>query len=277
MLKDIEALMRSNRLPHIWCPGCGNGIVMKAMLEAIVASGLDQNKTVVVSGIGCSSRASGYLNFDTVHTTHGRALTFATGIKLAKPELNVFVITGDGDGAAIGGNHLIHAARRNIDLTVIMFNNNIYGMTGGQYSPLTPAGKMATTAPHGNIERTFDICKLVEAAGGTYVARSTVFHTKLLTDVIKGAIENKGFSFVEALTMCPVSYGRRNRLGNPAEMLKWYRDNAVSIKAAQQMDPEKLVGKFLIGELYKGAAPEYTAEYAKLIARWQQGGNGHEE
>lgn len=277
MLKDIEVLMRSNRLPHIWCPGCGNGIVMKAMLEAIVASGLDQNKTVVVSGIGCSSRASGYLDFDTVHTTHGRALTFATGIKLAKPELNVFVITGDGDGAAIGGNHLIHAARRNIDLTVIMFNNNIYGMTGGQYSPLTPAGKMATTAPHGNIERTFDICKLVEAAGGTYVARSTVFHTKMLTDVIKGAIENKGFSFVEALTMCPVSYGRRNRLGNPAEMLKWYRDNAVSIKAAQQMDPEKLVGKFLIGELYKGEAPEYTAEYAKLIARWQQGGNGHEE
>jgi len=272
MLNDIESLMRSNRLPHIWCPGCGNGIVMKALLEAILASGVEQDKTVVVSGIGCSSRASGYLNFDTVHTTHGRALTFATGIKFAKPELNVFVITGDGDGSAIGGNHLIHAARRNIDLNVIMFNNNIYGMTGGQYSPLTPAGKMATTAPYGNVERTFDICKLVEAAGGTYVARGTAFHTKLLTDLIKGAIANKGFSFVEALTMCPVSYGRRNRLGTSAEMLKSYRDNAVTLKAAAQMEPEKLVGKYLIGELFKETAPEYTAEYAKVIDRLQGGG-----
>ena len=196
---------------------------MKALLEAIQESGLDQDKTVIVSGIGCSSRAPGYLNFDTVHTAHGRALTFATGIKMAKPELNVFVITGDGDGAAIGGNHLIHAARRNIDLNVVMFNNNIYGMTGGQYSPLTPTGKLATTSPYGNLERTFDICKLVEAAGGTFVGRGTAFHTKLLTDLIKGGIGNKGFSFVEAMTMCPISYGRRNRLGTPADMLRLLR------------------------------------------------------
>lgn len=277
MLNDIEPLLRMNRLPHIWCPGCGNGIVMKSILEAFRESGLDQDKTVVVSGIGCSARASGYLNFDTVHTTHGRALTFASGIKLANPELNVFVITGDGDGAAIGGNHLIHAARRNIDLNVIMFNNNIYGMTGGQYSPLTPSGKLATTAPHGNVERTFDICKLVEAAGGTFVARGTAFHTKLLTELIKGAISNKGFSFVEALTMCPISYGRRNRLGTPADMLKGFRDNAVTIKAAKQLEPDKLVGKYLIGELFKESAPEYTAEYAKVIASFAKGADNNAE
>jgi len=271
MLKDIEHLMRRNRLPHIWCPGCGNGIVMKAMLEAIFESGLDPEKTVVVSGIGCSSRAPGYLNFDTVHTTHGRALTFATGIKLAKPELNVFVVTGDGDGTAIGGNHMIHACRRNIDLNVVLFNNNIYGMTGGQYSPLTPQGKLATTSPYGNLERAFDICDLVKGAGATYVGRSTVFHTKMLKDLIKNSIQNKGFSFVEAVSICPISYGRRNKMGTAPQMMKWLRDNAVMVKAAEKMSPEQLKDRFLIGELHKEEAPEYTALYDQLIARFQKG------
>lgn len=275
MLKDIEKYMRVNRFPHIWCPGCGNGIIMKAMLEAINDLELDQDKTVIVSGIGCSSRATGYLNFDTLHTTHGRALTFATGIKLAKPELNVFVVTGDGDGTAIGGNHLIHAARRNIDLNVILFNNNIYGMTGGQYSPLTPMGKLATTAPYGNVERNFDICDLVRAAGATYVGRGTAFHTKLLTEIIKGAVENKGFSFIEAITMCPISYGRRNRLGSAPEMLKMFSQNSVNVKAAKMMDPEKIAGKMLVGELYKEKAPEYTKEYDKIIARFQKEVENH--
>jgi 2-oxoglutarate ferredoxin oxidoreductase subunit beta len=271
VLKDIEGMMRTGRLPHIWCPGCGNGIVMKAMLEAIHESGLNTDKIVVVSGIGCSSRAPGYLNFDTVHTTHGRALAFATGIKLAKPELSVFVVTGDGDGTAIGGNHLIHAARRNIDLNVILFNNNIYGMTGGQYSPLTPQGRFATTSPYGNLERSFDICDLVRGAGATYVGRGTVYHTKLLTELVKSAIRNKGFSFVEAVSICPVSYGRRNKLGSAPEMLKWLRDNAVAVKAARAMEPEKLAGKFVIGELYRETAPEYTELYAGLIARIKEG------
>lgn len=271
MLNDIEKFMRTQRLPHIWCPGCGNGIVTKAMLEAINASGIDPDKTVIVSGIGCSSRATGYLNFDTVHTTHGRALTFATGIKLAKPELNVFVVTGDGDATAIGGNHLIHAARRNIDINVILYNNNIYGMTGGQYSPLTPQGKFATTAPYGNLERTFDICELVHSAGATYVGRSTVFHTKLLTDLIKNAIQNPGFSFIEAVSICPISYGRRNKMGAAPVMMNWLRENAVMVKAAQKMEPEKLAGKFTIGELYKETAPEYTQAYDQLIARFQKG------
>lgn len=271
MLKDIESLMRENRLPHIWCPGCGNGIVMKAMLEAIQEKGIDPLKTVVVSGIGCSSRATGYLNFDTVHTTHGRAIAFATGIKLAKPELNVFVVTGDGDGTAIGGNHLIHAARRNIDLNIILFNNNIYGMTGGQYSPLTPKGKFATTAPYGNLERSFDICKLAQGAGATYVARSTVFHTKQLTQLIKDAIDNKGFSFVEAITICPISYGRRNKLGSPPEMLQWLKESTVNIKDVEKMDLEKLEDKIIIGEIYKETAPEYTAKYGELIEGFGKG------
>lgn len=270
MLKDIEKLMRTNRLPHIWCPGCGNGIVMKAMLEAINNSGIDPDKTVVVSGIGCSSRAPGYLNFDTVHTTHGRAISFATGIKLAKPELNVFVVTGDGDGSAIGGNHLIHAARRNIDLNIILFNNNIYGMTGGQYSPMTPQDKYATTAPYGNLERAFDICKLTQAAGATYVGRSTVFHTKLLTQIIEEGIQNKGFSFIEAISLCPISYGRRNKMGTAPQMMDWLKKHAVNIKAADKMTEEQLEGKFLIGQLYKESAPEYTQKYDKLIERLQK-------
>jgi len=266
MLKDVEQYLRMNRLPHIWCPGCGNGIVMKAILEAVHASGIDPEKTVFVSGIGCSSRATGYLNFDTLHTTHGRALAFATGVKLAKPELNVFVITGDGDGTAIGGNHLIHAARRNIDLNVILFNNNIYGMTGGQYSPLTPQGKTATTAPYGNLERAFDICSLVKGAGATYIGRGTIFHTKQLSELVQGAIANKGFSFVEAVTICPISYGRRNKLGGAPQMIKYLKDTAVNVKAAQKLDADKLAGKFIIGELYKETVPEYTANYAELIA-----------
>ena len=226
----------------------------------------------MVSGIGCSSRASGYMNFNTVHTAHGRALTFATGIKLAKPELNVIVITGDGDSTAIGGNHFIHAARRNIDLTTIIFNNNIYGMTGGQYSPLTPVGSKASTAPHGHIERPFDIAALASAAGATYVARGTAFHAAMLTDLIVKGIENKGFSVIDAITQCPISFGRKNKMGSAANMMEWQRDHAVPVQAMAKMSPEELEGKFAIGELYRSTAPEYTAEYDKLIARVQKKG-----
>ena len=271
-MSAIEKYLRQSALPHIWCPGCGNGILLAAILRAIDKLGLDQKKTAVVSGIGCSSRASGYMNFNTVHTAHGRALTFATGIKLAKPELNVLVITGDGDATAIGGNHFIHAARRNIDITTIIFNNSIYGMTGGQYSPLTPPGAKATTAPYGHIERTFDIAALAIAAGATYVARGTAYHATLLTDLVVKGIENKGFSVIDAITQCPISYGRKNKMGSPADMLAWQRDKAVPCQAVAKMKPEDLQGKFVIGELYKSSAPEYTAEYDKLIAGAQRKG-----
>lgn len=271
MEKLIEKYYRP-RLPHIWCPGCGNGIVTGAIVKAIDKLGLDQDRTAIVSGIGCSSRASGYLNFDTVHSAHGRALPIATGIKLSEPDLNVIVITGDGDCTAIGGNHFIHAARRNINLTVILYNNNIYGMTGGQYSPLTPTDSTAATAPYGTIERNFDVVELAKAAGATFVARSTAFHTQALTDVIAQGIQHDGFSLIEAITQCPISYGRQNKLGNGAKMLKMQRDNAVPVAAAAKMTPEQLEGKFLVGVLHKAEVPEYTKQYDKIIAKAQKGG-----
>lgn len=271
MDKFAEKFLRTNHLAHIWCPGCGNGTVLAAIVRAIGELGLDQDKTAIVSGIGCSSRASGYMNFDTLHTAHGRALTFATGIKLARPELNVIVLTGDGDATAIGGNHFIHAARRNIDLTTIIFNNGIYGMTGGQYSPLTPTGSVATTAPYGHIERPFDITKLAIAAGATYVARGTAYHTKMLTDNVVKAIKHKGFSVIDVITQCPTSYGRKNKMGEATAMMEWQKNNAVTVEAAAALPPEQLAGKFIIGELYCGEAPEYVDEYSKVIARAQKG------
>lgn len=264
---DFRRLYRHHKLPTIWCPGCGHGIVLGAVLRAVDEAGLDQDKTCVVSGIGCASRAPGYIDFDTLHTTHGRALAFATGLKLAKPELKVIVVTGDGDCAAIGGNHLIHAARRNIELTTVVFNNNVYGMTSGQYSPMTPEGKLASTAPYGNLERSFDLCELVRAAGGTYVARSTAYHAKLLKDLIVKGLTHRGFAFIEALTQCPTYYGRRNRLGAAPDMLTWFKENSVTIQAAGKLPPEKLAGKMILGELHSSEAPEYTEEYAKLTAR----------
>lgn len=271
MEQSVEKFLRTKHLAHIWCPGCGNGTLLAATVRAIEHLGLDQDKTVIVSGIGCSSRASGYMNFDTLHTAHGRALTFATGIKLARPELTVIVLTGDGDATAIGGNHFIHAARRNIDLTTIIFNNGIYGMTGGQYSPLTPTGSYASTAPYGHIERPFDIAQLAIAAGATYVARGTAYHTKMLEDVIIKGIEHKGFSVIDAVTQCPTSFGRKNKMGAPAAMMEWQKDNAVTVEAAAKLTSDQLAGKFIIGELHHSEAPEYVEEYDKVIARAQKG------
>jgi len=255
---------RQSKLPHIWCPGCGHGTVTNALVSAIAKLGLDKNNTVVVSGIGCSSRAPGYLDFDTLHTAHGRALAFATGIKHSKPELKVIVLTGDGDCTAIGGNHFIHAARRNIDITTIVMNNNIYGMTSGQYSPMTPKGMLGTTAPYGNVEPSFDLAKLSVAAGATYVVRATAYHVQLLGELITKALQHKGFSVVEAVTPCPTYFGRKNKVGTAVDMLNWFKDRAVNVKAAVVMTPDKLEGKFLIGELHNEDAPEYTTEYNTL-------------
>ena len=264
-MSDKLQYFRQQKLPHIWCPGCGHGTVTNALVRAIAKLGLDKNNTVVVSGIGCSSRAPGYLDFDTLHTAHGRALAFATGVKHAKPDLKVIVVSGDGDCAAIGGNHFIHAARRNIDLTVIVMNNNIYGMTSGQYSPMTPKGALGTTAPYGNVERSFDLAKLSIAAGATFVGRSTAYHVQLLGELIEKAILHKGFSVVEAITPCPTYFGRKNKIGSAVDMLNWFKDKALNAKAAAVMSPDKLEGKFLIGELYCENAPEFTEEYNKLI------------
>ena len=233
---------------------------------AIEKKGLSQDNTVIVSGIGCSSRASGYMDFDTLHTAHGRAIPFATGIKLAHPELNVIVITGDGDCTAIGGNHFIHGCRRNVDLTVVLFNNNIYGMTGGQASPTTPLGGKATTAPYGSVDRPFDPCNLAQAAGATYVARSTAFHVKHLSDMIADGLDNKGFSFIEAMVQCPTAFGRKNKMGSPANMMKFMRDNAVMKAAWDKLpDEKKLEPKFPIGVFYNAGDTDYTSAYDKVI------------
>ena len=261
----IRTYMREERLPHIWCAGCGHGILLRDVAQAIDDLGLDKKDVVVVSGIGCSSRAAGYMNMDTLHTTHGRAIAFATGIKLAKPRLKVVVLTGDGDAAAIGGNHLIHAARRNIDMTVVVFNNNIYGMTGGQFSPTTPTGEFATTAPYGSIDPDFDIPKLAEAAGATYTARGTAYHVPQTVKLIRDAIAHEGFSVVECVSVCPTYYGRKNKKGDAVEMLKWQRDNAVPVSKAADMPPEDLAGKLVYGELSQCDRPEYTKQYAKII------------
>ena len=269
--KLIHENFRMERLPHIWCPGCGHGIIMRAVVQAIENLKLDKEKVCIISGIGCSSRAPGYMDFNTLHTTHGRALAFATGVKLANPGLKVLVVTGDGDATAIGGNHLIHTARRNIDITTIVFNNNIYGMTGGQYSPTTPTRDLATTSPYGNIDKMFDICNLAGAAGATYVARGTVFHVPPLIKVIEKAIENEGFSLVDAVSICPTYYGRRNRKGSAVDMMEDLQERAVDVRAAKHMSAEQLEGKFFIGEFKNTSEPEYTREYMRIIETAMKG------
>lgn len=264
---------QTKKFPHVWCAGCGNGIVLGSLLRAIAELELDPDKICIVSGIGCSSRLPVYVNFNTLHTEHGRAVAFATGLKFARPDLTVIVITGDGDCTAIGGNHFIHACRRNIDITTIIFNNFIYGMTGGQFSPTTPTGSKATTAPYGNVEQAFDICKLAEAAGATFVARATAYHTKLLDNMIRDGISHKGYSVVEAVVQCPTYFGRFNAIRNPLDMLLWQKDYAVNVKAAAKMKPEDLEGKFLIGLLAQKDKPEYTATYEAMSAGLQEAAN----
>ncbi len=263
---DYTPYMRTKKFPLIWCAGCGHGIVMKSVLRAVDKVGWQKDDTVMVSGIGCSSRMPGYVDFNTLHTTHGRAIAFATGVKMAENRLNVIVITGDGDATAIGGNHYIHAARRNIDLTVILMNNTIYGMTGGQVSPTTPKGKFASTAPFGNVENSFNISGLAEAAGASYVARGTAYNPVQLEKLIVQAMEKKGFSVVEAMSPCPTVFGRRNKNSIPAEMLKELKAQSVSVKKAAKMTAEELEGKIVTGVLTDAEKPEFTEQYDKLIA-----------
>lgn len=265
MLNDLKGYLREDKMSHILCPGCGHGTIMNALVHSIDELKLDQDKTVIVSGIGCSSRIPGYLNFNTLHTTHGRAIAFATGIKLANPELKVIVITGDGDASAIGGNHLIHACRRNIDITAIVFNNNIYGMTSGQFSPMTPIGSYATTAPYGNIDRGFDLCKLAKGAGATFVARGTAYHVSMLQKLIVQAIEAKGFSMLDAISHCPTYYGRKNNFKDGISMLKWEKEKAMPVKAFDKLPKEKTEGKYPIGVIYEETAPEYCEVYQQKV------------
>ena len=271
--ETLQKLRKNKEFPTIWCSGCGIGIVMGALIRAIDHLGLNNDDVALVAGIGCTARMPIYLDFNTLHTTHGRALAFATGLKIARPDMKVIAIMGDGDALAIGGNHFIHAARRNIGITAIIVNNAIYGMTGGQYSPTTPLNGRATTAPYGNIEPPFPICELAVAAGANYVARSTVYHALELDKFISEAIAKDGFSVVEAVSYCHTNYGRLNKLGTAADMLRGLKEDSLSQSAFSKLSPEEQASntKIVRGNFINIDRPQYTTSYSNLITRVQGG------
>jgi 2-oxoglutarate ferredoxin oxidoreductase subunit beta len=247
-----------DRMPHIWCPGCGIGTTVNCFANALAQSQLDLKKVAVVSGIGCTGRVAGYINLDSFHTTHGRAIPFATGLKLANPELKVVVYSGDGDLTAIGGNHFIHAARRNVDLTVILINNFIYGMTGGQVAPTTPVSATASTTPYGNFEDPFNIPHLAASCGAVYVARWTAYHVRHVTKSIKEALMKKGFSLIEILAPCPTLFSRRNKLGDGLDQMIYYKENS---EIRNDADTKTLgltfQGKIIVGKFVDREQPTY--------------------
>lgn len=262
-----ERFLRKDRIPHIWCEGCGNGIILNCFARALDELNMDLDKVVVVSGIGCIGRVSGYTNTDSFHTTHGRPIAFATGVKLANPELKVVVISGDGDLFAIGGNHFIHAARRNLDIQVICADNFIYGMTGGQAGPTTPLTTWTSTTPYGNIEQSFNLVHLASACGAVYVARWTTLHTRWLTESIKKALQKEGFSFIEVISECPELFGRYNKMENAIKMMKWFRDASqvqhFSDPAKAEITPNRLV----VGEFVDIEKPGYVRLRQEMTAR----------
>jgi 2-oxoglutarate ferredoxin oxidoreductase subunit beta len=254
----MEGFLRMDRMPHIWCPGCGIGTVMSSFVEALKKSELDLDKVAVVSGIGCTGRVAGYIKLDSFHTTHGRAIPFATGLKLANPGLKVVVFSGDGDIAGIGGNHFIHAARRNMDLVVICVNNFNYAMTGGQVAATTPRNANASTAPYGNFEYSFSLPYLADAAGATYVARWTALHLRRVTKSIQEALARKGFSFIEVITPCVTLYARRNRLGDGLNLLKYYHDNSEIKHGADTRTLDiDYQGKLIVGKFVEKDKPTF--------------------
>jgi 2-oxoglutarate/2-oxoacid ferredoxin oxidoreductase subunit beta len=272
-MRDYEKYIRYRTFPTPWCPGCGDGIILKAIAMTFAEMELDPDNIVVISGIGCSGRMPTFFNTNTLHTTHGRALTFATGIKLAQPNKMVVVISGDGDAMAIGGNHLIHAARRNIGIKMILINNGVYGMTGGQVSPLTPQNFITETTPYGNIEPQFKASELLVAAGASFVARETVTRMLPLKKVIKKSFEHKGFSVVEAISNCHVNLGRKNKMKDPISMTKWIDSKSALQSKFDKMSPEERVGKYPVGILKEAQDRlEYTELYYQHIVPAAQKG-----
>jgi 2-oxoglutarate ferredoxin oxidoreductase subunit beta len=254
----MENLLRMERIPHIWCAGCGIGTVVTSFAEAIKKNKEDLDKLAVVSGIGCTGRVAGYVKLDSFHSTHGRAIPFATGLKLANPDMKVVVFSGDGDLSGIGGNHLIHAARRNMDLIVICVNNFNYAMTGGQVAATTPLTANASTAPYGNYEYAFSLPYLAEAAGATYVARWTALHLRRVTKSIQEALSRKGFSFIEVITPCVTLYARRNRLGDGLNLLKYYYDQSEILHGADTRTVDiDYQGKLIVGKFVEKDKPTF--------------------
>jgi 2-oxoglutarate ferredoxin oxidoreductase subunit beta len=262
--EDLRAYLRLEKMPSMWCPGCGHGNVAAGIVRALERIDADLDRVVLVGGIGCATRTTFYVRTNAMHTTHGRALAFATGVKMARPELTVIAVMGDGDALAIGGNHLIHACRRNIDVTTVLFNNAIYGMTGGQLAPTAPSGSRSTTSALGSIEQPFDAVALALAAGASYVARTTTFDFDEMPRLIEAAIRHPGFALVEVLTQCPTYFGRLNQLGDPLAMLEHERDITTPIAEITRDD---LVGTVATGVFREEVRPEYSRRYAELVAR----------
>ena len=265
-------LRHSKKFPNVWCAGCGNGIVLSAIVRAVDELGLDKNDVAMISGIGCSGRMPVYVDFNTMHTTHGRALAFATGLKMVRPWMKILVVMGDGDALAIGGNHFIHSARRNIGLTAIVINNQTYGMTGGQHSPTTPPEALTTTAPYGHIEQPFPITELAKAAGAAYVARSTVYHARELQRYIVQALSKDGFSVVEAVSYCHTFFAKYNKLGRATDMMRRVKENSITLEQAQEIPKGEQRTKIVRGVLVDRNIPEYTQLYEKVIEKAQAGG-----
>jgi 2-oxoglutarate ferredoxin oxidoreductase subunit beta len=258
VINPVEPFLRTDRMPHIWCPGCGIGTTVNCFVRAMLDSGADLKKTVVVSGIGCTGRVAGYLKLDSFHTTHGRAIPFATGLKLANPDLNVIVYSGDGDLSAIGGNHLIHAARRNLDIKVVCVNNLTYSMTGGQVAPTTPPEAITTTSPYGAYEPAFNLPALAEAAGAAYVARWTTFHVRQLTRSMTEVFKKKGFCFIEIISPCPTLFQRRNRMGDGLDAMKFYKEKSKIRHGAPTSElTMTLTGEIIVGKFVDRDRPDY--------------------
>lgn len=258
--------LRVDRLPTTWCAGCGDGAIMKALIRAMDELNIDRQETAIVSGIGCSGRFSGYLDFNTLHVTHGRTLAFATGMKMAHPEGKIIVVSGDGDSLAIGGNHFIHACRRNIDICLVIINNYTYGLTGGQVSPATPLNSSSPTAPYGSIEPTFDTCKLAISAGASFVSRTVVASPLHMDKMMKAALAHKGFSIVEVMSNCHINWGRKNEYAAAAELIKHLKDQSTFSADEAEKD-----GKHLLGILHQDTeAKEYSDTYYNMVARVQE-------
>jgi len=271
----LSKYFRTERLPHIWCPGCGLGTAIQALVRAMENSRIDLNTVAIVSGIGCTGRAAGYLNFDSFHVLHGRAIPFAVGLKLANPKLNLIVLSGDGDLFAIGGNHFIHAARRNNDILVVCVNNFNYGMTGGQLGPTSPFGSITTTSPYGNIEPSFNLPWLAASSGATYVARWTILHARQLINTTVEALNRRGFRFIEILSPCPVNFGRRNNLPEGIDELKMYQKHTEVINFADPKLAEiRWEDKIVVGKFVDVEKPVYEEKIASLIEKAKGGRRG---
>lgn len=264
MAFSIKDYLRQEKLPTLWCPGCGDDVILRSIVRTIHNIGWSMDDVCVVAGIGCSGRMSSYVDCNTVHTTHGRALAFATGIKLANPDKHVIVVTGDGDGLAIGGNHTIHAARRNVDLKHILINNFIYGLTNSQTSPTTPQGMWTVTAQYGSIDPVFNACTLVAGAGAGFVARATMTNAKQLDAIFEEGFKHKGYSFFDVFSNCHTNLGRKNKMGEPVQCMNWLKEMVVDKEEYDKLSEEEKIGKFPIGIFVNVNRPDYCELYRKV-------------